>query len=203
MYTPASSDFDVLAYGSPHPGTLTYIRQKFDTLSSALSDRGAAFMADARQVWDQFMGSAAIRKARAVKEKLLGGMYLRNEILTYDSIGQFQSAPPVMQNIIMSEPLIRQMYYDQRIDGYSGSYVDPNPGCIGWDDPTYRMVMNGMLVDHPEHDFHCRIVLDDLPEGVAPLDIDQKSNATGTWEAARAFIEAGKEDITNLLGGWM
>lgn len=203
MYTPASSDFDALAYGTPHPGTMNYIRQKFETLSTTLTDRGMEFMADARQKWDEFMGSAAMRRARAVKEKLLGGTFLRNEVQTYSGIGEFQSATPLMQNVIMSEPLVRQMFYDQRISGYAGSYVDPNPGCIGWDDPQYRMVMNGVLVDDEEHDWHCRIVLDDLPEGIAPYAIDQKSTILNTWATARSFIEAGREDITNLEGGWM
>lgn len=203
MYAPASSDFDALAYGNPHPGTLTYIRQKFDTLSTTLTDVGAQFMADARSKWNEFMGSDALRRARAVKEKLLGGMYLRNEVQTYSGIGQFQSATPMMQNLIMSEPSVRQMFYDQRIDGYSGSYVDPNPGLIGWDDPVYRSVMNGVAVDDKEHDFHIRVVLDDLPEGVAKLAIDQISNALNTFATARSFIEAGMEDITSLTGGWM
>lgn len=203
MYTPAMSDFDALAFGTPHPGTLNYIRQRFDNLSTALSDRGREFMADARVMWDKFMGSAAIRKARAVKEKLLDGMYLRNEIQQYTTIGQFQSATPLMQGYIMACPEVKQMYYDQRLDGYTGSYVDPNPGMVGWDDPAYRMVMNGVAVDHPEHDFHIRVVLDDLPEGVNQLQIDEKMRIMATWDILRSYLEAGKEDPTSQEGGYL
>lgn len=203
MYTPAQSDFNALAFGTPHPGTLSYIRQKFDSLSTALTDRGREFMADARDMWDQFMGSAAMRKARAVKEKLLDGMYLRNEAQYYTTIGQFQSATPMMQGYIMACPEVKQMYYDQRLDGFSGSWVDTNPGAIGWDDPVYRQVMNGIAVDHPEHDFHIRVVLDDLPDNILPLQIDEKVKIMATWETLRGLLDAGQEDPTSQSGGML
>lgn len=203
MYTPSMSDFGALAFGTPHPGTLNYIREKFDNLSTALTDRGREFMADARQVWDQFMGSAAMRKARAVKEKLLDGMYLRNEAQYYTSIGQFQSATPMMMGYIMACPEVKQMYYDQRLDGYTGAWVDPSPGKTGWDDPVYRQVMNGIAVDHPEHDFHIRVVLEDVDDNVRPLQIDEKVKLMATWETLRGFLEEGKADPTSQSGGML
>ncbi|MDR3392245.1 MAG: hypothetical protein P4L77_10985 [Sulfuriferula sp.] len=204
VYTPAASDFDALAFGNPHPGTIEYIQRKFETLPQALSERGAAFMADARQKWDSFMGSDAMRKARAVKERLLGGsIYLPDAAMLYENLSQVQNAGLVMQRYIMSEPTVRKLYHEQRIDGYSTTYVDPQPGRIGEEDYNYRQVMQGAVVDTEDGGWVCRTWVDDVAEGEVALKFDERSSIRGTWDLVRWYVEQGKDDPTSSEGGMM
>jgi hypothetical protein len=203
MYAPAADGFDDLAYGAPHPGTLQYMQQKFETLSTNLSEMGRAFMADARQKWDSLMGSEAMRRARAVKRKLEGALFMRDEVVPMYDLPQLQSAPPVMQRWIMACPEVRDFYHAQRIDGYSTSYVDPFPGQTRDDDYNYRRVMTGVVVDDGDGGWKSRTYLDDLEEGDLPLGLDQKADILHTWDAVRAILAIGREDPTSQSGGWL
>jgi hypothetical protein len=203
MYNPSTDEFDALAYGAPHPGTMQYIRQKFENLSTNLSDVGQQFMSDARQKWDQFMGSEAMRRARAIRDKLKDALYLRDEVHELMTLGGLQSAPPVMQAYLMSEPTIRQRYYDQRLEGYSLTYKDPNQGLVGEDDPIYRRVMQGAVVDTPDGEWMCRTWIDDLPAGEVELAFDQRAAILNSWDAMRAMLDIGKSDPTSQTGGWL
>lgn len=161
-------------------------------------------MEDARQKWDQFMGSDAMRKARAVKERLFGGsVYLPDAAMLYTNLSQLQNAGLVMQRYIMSEPVTRKLYHEQRIDGYSTTYVDPQPGKIGEEDYNYRQVMQGAVVDTEDGGWTCRTWVDDVVEGEVALKFDERSNIRGTWWLARYYAELGKEDHTNQEGGMM
>jgi hypothetical protein len=205
MYVPSTEDFDAMVYSAPHPGTLQYMKQKFDSLSTNLTEMGQQFMAGVRETWERFNGSEAMRRMRAIKRKIGDAMFMRNEIQALTTLGQIQNAPQRMQNLIMSEPTIRTAFYKQRVDGFSATYVDPNPGCIGDFDYNYRRVMTGIVVDDNDGGWKARIYLDhdEIPEGEEPLKIDQQTDALITWDAVKAYLERGKEDPVSQTGGWL
>lgn len=205
VYTPAASDFDALAFGSPHPGTIDYIRRKIETIPAMFNDRGVAFMADMHERWDSFMGSDAMRRARAVKDRLFGGSVYQSDVAfyAYESLSQLQNAGTTMQRYLMSEPLVRKMFHEQRCDGFSGSYVDPFPGMIGEADYNYRQVMQGAVMDTPDGGWHSRTWIDDVAEGDVPLQFDQRAKILTSWELMRWMMENGKEDPTSKEGGFL
>lgn len=205
IYTPATSDFDALAFGSPHPGTIDYIRRKIESIPATFNDRGAAFMADIHERWDNFMGSDAMRRARAVKERLFGDSVYQTQdgIYAYDHLPQVQNAGIVMQKYIMSEPSVRRMYYDQRCDGFSQTYVDPFPGKIGEEDYNYRKVMQGAVTDTKDGGWVARIWIDDVAEGDVPLAFDERAKILTAWETVRWYMENGREDPTSSEGGFL
>lgn len=204
FYNPSMDEFDDLVYSAPHPGTLNYMQQKLNSLSTNLTAMGQQFMSNVRSQWEQFNGSEAMRRMRAAKRKIGDALFMRNEVQALSSLGELQNAQSVMQNIIMSEPTIRSAFYHQRLDGFSATYRDPNPGLIGEDDPLYRKVMSGMVVDDPETgDWKCTIYVDDFEEGDKPFDIDQKVDAQITWEMVKHYWLRGKEDPTSQSGGYL
>ncbi len=203
MYIPVTDDFDAMAYGAPHPGTMQYIAQKFENLSTNLTQFGRDFMADAHSKWDYFMGSEAMRRARAVRSKIEGALFMRNEVQPLHTLSAIQNAAPMMQRWIMSEPTTRQLYHDQRIEGFAGSYVDPFPGEIKDEDYNYRRVMTGVVEEVEDGEWKARIYLDDLLPGDTALAIDQKSDILGSWAAVRALLDYGKEDPTSVTNSMM
>lgn len=203
MYIPATDDFDALVYGEPHRGTMDYIQQKFDTLAQTGGQWAQEFLSSARKAFDGFMGSEAMRRARAVKNKLLDGFFVQDSIKPLFSVGAIQNAGSVMQRYIMSCPEVREMYHEQRIDGFSVTYVDPNPGLSGDDDYTYRRVMDGVVQEAEDGSMHIRFYVEEVEEGDRRLRVDEKSDVLHTWDAVKALLAAGKEDPTSQTGGWL
>lgn len=202
-YNPSSEDFDALVYNAPHPGTLNYMQAKLSSLSSNLTGMGQQFMAGVRETWERFNGSEALRRARAVKRKVQDALFMRNEIQPMSTLGQLQNANLLMQNWIMSEPTVRKAFHMQRCDGFSSTYIDPNPGCIGEDDYNYRQVMQGIVTDTEDGGWKVTVFFDDVKEGGKPLDIEEQSDILVTWDAVKTFLERGKEDPTSAFGGWL
>jgi hypothetical protein len=133
----------------------------------------------------------AIRSAR--------GLLTPNVIQPLVSYEEFQIAQPVMQRYIMAQPDIRQLFFDQRCDGFSDTYVDQQPGKIGETHYDYRRVMNGMMVEEGE-DFVVHHYLDELREGDRELTFHEQVDILSTWQVMSMFMQE-KKDPTNIYGG--
>lgn len=195
-----SDEFNALMYGQKHPGTLQFLQNQVTNISSTLNDAGRSFFAGARDVYERFNGENAMRLARAAMRKA-GSAFQRDEIRPLFTIGEMQQAPLSMQRFIMAEPTIRNMFHQQRCDGYSDTYIDLHPTAVGVDHYDYRRAMNHMVVDSEdeEHEYVCRIFFDDLVDGDRELALDEKVDVLSTWDLMKAFMEKGGEDPTSAF----
>jgi len=191
-----SQDFNALVYGERHPGTIQFLENQVTNFSQSLNEAGKSFFSNARSVFEQFNSETAMRLARAAVRKA-SSLFQKDEIRDIWDLGELQQAPLRMQRFIMAEPTVRQMYIDQRCDGYADTYVDMQPGAIGTEHYDFRRATNGMVMDDEENDWVCRQFHDDLVEGDRELDLEEKVDILNTWEAVRALMAAGREDPTS------
>lgn len=201
--------YDALLYGAnKHPGTVNYLQSQMDTLSNmsqSFLSAGQSFVERAKEVYDRFNSSDAVRKARAAIRKL-GNVFQTNEITDIWDIGGMQNAPPISQRFIMAEPTVRELYHQQRIDGYSETYVDMQPGVVGEDHYDYRRAMNGIvqeIEDDPDYEWKLKIWTEDLYEGDRELSMDEKHDVQMLWHRVRHYIKKGQDDPTSQFGGMM
>lgn len=200
-----SGDFNALVYGQKHQGTLNFLNNQVNQvmeMSKTMTDAGRSFFSTARELFDEFTGSDAVRRARAAVRRA-GSMFQRNEISFISDVGRMQTAPIVMQRWIMAEPTLRGLFHDQRCDGYSESYVDMQPGAVGLQHSDYRRIISGVVMPDDEND--CKITICVEPDGPDNLDdpdptIEQKADILSTWEAIRSVIDHLGEDPTSIYG---
>ncbi len=109
-----------------------------------------------------------------------------------------------MQNYIMANPMIRELYNQQLCDGYSDTYTDIDKNTIGDKHYHYRRVMDAVVQDTTDsegnYDWVSKNYMEDLLEGDRELEIEEKAKVLSTWEVMNAFIKAG-QDPTNPRGG--
>lgn len=196
-----TDDFNALVYGAQaHPGTLNYLENQFSGFSQTLTDAGKQFFSNARQMFEHFHGSEAVRIARAAIRKA-GSLFQRDEIRSIWDLGQLQQAPLTMQRYIMANPVVRERFNQQTCDGYSETYKDWYPNTIGLDHYDYRRVMDGVVQelpeDDPDGDWVCREHIEDLVEGDRALTTEEKADIFSTWDAVEALMEMGGEDPTS------
>lgn len=200
--------FNSLAYGNPHPGTMGFLSQQFENASVALTNTGQRFMSNARDLYERISGSDAMRTLR-VAGRAVRSMWQLDEIRTLNTMDQLQTAPLTMQRWVMAEPTLRREYHQQRVDGYSDSYVDMHPGDVGEAHYDYRRVMDGLVVidEHPDdqgnYNWSATTYFDDYLPDDSELLLEEKIDILDTWSAVRQALAARKQDPTSRYGAML
>ncbi len=198
----AADAFDAMCYGESHPSTVQYLAQQVSHVAETLTDAGRAFMAGARDLFDHYHGSEAMRFARGVLAKVKGAVQNQRIHSIWETV-DFQNASLAMQRWIMANPTVRELYHKQRCDGYSDTYVDMEPGQVKHDHYDYRRVMDGVMLFEPDEETDWKVYqyLDELKEGDRDLEHFEKVDIQNTWNAMDMLLAIAKDDPTSAVGG--
>lgn len=196
-------EFDALIYGRPHPGTLNYLQSQLEQPSPMLTDMARQFFANSQELYERFHGAEAQRLAEAAVRKVKG-IFQPNTVRSLWDLADLQQAPLVMQRWIMAMPEVREMYHQQRVDGFADTYVDVEPGQVAHNHYDWRRVNDGLVVevaDHSDYDWVHRQFYEELHEGDRDLTLEEKVDILNTWDAIQMYLRAGKDDPTSPVGG--
>lgn len=196
----ATNAFDALVYGEKHPATVDYLRGQITQAADLFSGAGKAFYEKALQTFEHFNSNAAINFARNALQKFSGSSTDIQRVLYLGGINQLQGATVLMQRWLMANPQTRERYLDQRLDGYSDTYVNIHNLDIGKTHYDYRRVMDGLMVINDDGDATFTQYFDDLIEGDRDLTLGEKTAIVNSWDAANIFLAMGL-DPTDPQGG--
>lgn len=200
-----SHEFNALVYGQQSPATLSYLRNQVtdyaQSVMAGMSEIGKSFMSGVGQMFEHFNGSEAMRRARAAYRKV-ENLFAIDVIRGLKDIADMQQAMPQIQRIVMAEPTVRQAYLEQRIDGYSGQYLNVYGNDIGESHYDYRRVMDGILHEDKEGFDKFVTYFDDRSEDFE-MTIEDRADALSIWAMAKAYMEIGTEDPTSAWGALM
>lgn len=200
------AEFNALAYQERHPSTIGFLQNQFQNARTVFTEAGERFMSGARELFERFNGDEALRRARALARKVQN-TFQRNEIRAIQDLAGLQAANQVMQRWNMANPTLRTMFHEQRVDGYSDTYVDMHPGRVGDDHYDYRLVTNGMVLKVPkakgeeEEGWKATFYFEEAAEGDRHLDVSEQSDILSTWDYVEAVLKIGEDDPSNQRGG--
>lgn len=193
----ANDYFNTVAYGPRSEEVSNFFLSKVDTLQSIIPDTYANLYQDIRTN-ATYVNSDYLR---AMGENLLahvGSMWKGDNIRPLNTVAELQAAPLSMQEYIMAEPTVRKLFHEQGCDGYSETYVDVEPGCIGQDHSTYRKVHHGITIVHEDDTETTSVYHSDMvDDGYDDLTISNKVDIMTTMAAVKAAVLAGKQDPTS------
>lgn len=191
--TPAA--FDFMIYPQQHPDTYQYLQNQFANISATISDSARRFMEEGKAAVEKFCDGSLERAARATI-RMAKNLINPNVIQSYDTLEEIQSAPPLMQRYIMTDPYLREKFNQQLCAGYSGSYLDMDPGCIREWQYDWRRVNNSIVQFQGEGENEQWVAtsfFEDLREGDRELHFEEKVDILSTLEIARMFAKAGED----------
>lgn len=196
-----TADVNALIYQLPHQNTVNFIQQRMQDASQRIVGAGQQFFNQARDLYDRFAGEAAIRKAKAAK-RAMGSLWDDNEVRTLSNVEELQAANNVMRRWVMANPMIRDMYKKQQIEGYDTLYKDPFPDeASGEDNYDYRRVMNGIVEEFVDTDgednWRATTWIEDLLPEDHELDFLDQNEVLCTWEALENIVRRRKDDPTS------
>ena len=193
--------FDYLTYGGHDNRIERYVSSRIDNLeraSSTLFRAGEDFISKARESFERFYDSEAVRYARAAT-RAVRSIWGSDEIRVFEKLEDIQSMKPRQQRLVMANPMIRALYLKQKIEGYAESYVDNQPGAIGAEHYDYRRLMNGVVEECGEdgEDWRATTYDEELHDGDDFLTPDEQVDALLTNDRTLIFIRQRGKDPTS------
>lgn len=196
----ASDAFDALAFGEKHPSTVDFLRNQYEQVSGLITEAGRAFFDRSRQTFEHFNSNAAIDFARTAINKLVGGAIGIDRVSYLSDLEQLQKATAVMQRWLMANPVVRERYLDQRLDGYSDTYANIHGLDVGWHHYDYRIATQGLgWCDDEDHE-HWTQYEDELREGDRHLTLGEQVDIRDSWAVMNLLLKFG-DDPTDPQGG--
>lgn len=210
--------FNLLVYPEQSSSIQQYIQHQLQTFSSqvsgAVNSYAQTFVDRAKELYDQYNNSAVIQAARATL-RAASAVFHPNSIVMFDSLESLQAASPLMQRYLMADPVVRQYYFDQRIDGYSDTYKNLHGKVSGDQHYDFRRVTDGVVFteqeyaelhgkDYDENDSQYGWISvsysEDMLGGDRELKTFEQHDILSDWQLQRAFLKK-LQDPTNPYGG--
>lgn len=192
--------FRALAYGEQHQNNLDYMRNVVEYGTSTWNASADRFKESIRNTYDRYVSGDAQRRIKAARRQLKG-MFSTNQYRYLRTIGDLQAPPKCMMGYLMAEPTIRRRYKEQRCDGYSGEFVDLYPNHDVKDNPLYRDVMNGIVVETEDGWEATSYAPEIFDEDDVELQFDEQVDIINSWETMASAVLRGEEDPTSRYNG--
>lgn len=202
MYVPDTLYSNALLYGETSPSVREYIQEKAERVSEYARERGYEFMSKVKERWDYYNNSDTLRRMRAIRERTQGAYYSKDIVRELRTLSEIQQAPPVMINLIMADPEIKERYRNQRMAGYGDRYHDPYPSITGQGDYYYRRMDQGM-VHVNETGYTVRNYYEVLQLNDREFDAVEKVMAKNTIERVKYYLALGEEDPSSPEGNYL
>lgn len=180
-------------FGTLSQNTVNYLQTQIQSLANSTSEYSKQLYARSQALFEQVNSDRANQLAEAVLSQVdsMMGLDIIEPLLTID---QLQAAKPIMQNWIMVNPIIRQAMYDGKLEAYSDTYKDPEPGLIGHQMEAYRFLMNGVHVEHETQSSQYSLYVDRDHNKDTHLSMRKLSAIVETQEAAvRAYLDGNRD----------
>lgn len=200
VITGGEDAFKLMAFGLPTQQAINYVENQYDRLRTVLGNAADSFLTSSYATFQKYCGDDAIRLAKAALRKA-EHLFQYDGIQPLTTLAQMQQASKTMQRWIMACPEVRKLYHEQRIDGYSETYQDLQPGFIGEGHTDYEKVINGICRELPEnHESGAEWVSTTYfhtDEEELPLNVGEQVEILTVWDAIRTMFKPGREDPTD------
>ncbi|ANH52335.1 hypothetical protein MADMEL_233 [Erwinia phage vB_EamM_MadMel] len=197
----------LMSNGRPTQGALEYFNNQYQGMLQAAQQVGSVAMQQIYQIathtYENLMQTRPWELAEAALRQTVH-MFDPNTVRQLLNLADMQTAKPIMQRWVMAQPDIRQMYHQQRIDGYSETYEDAQPGMVGADHYDYRRAANGMLQfahteEVPMASWQATTYYERLVEGDNELSFHEKRDIHVTWDACLNLMNTQAYDPTSIF----
>lgn len=188
--------FNALAFGGKPPELRSFFEERLQSIGAGLNNYSEKFKTRTTELFNHLHSDRAVQIAKAALNQVRG-FFKPDVIVNLTTIEDIQVAQSNMRRMVMANPVVRELYHRQRCDGYSDSYVDADPGKIGWDHYDYCRVMDG-IAEVTDVSWKYTSVAHDQRPGDHELDFhDQFSVVAYTWPTLENIMAHAAKDPTS------
>lgn len=187
---------DLMLYGDKSSMLNNYLMNQMANVKPAFNEFSQRVFNSIQNSYN-FINDRLIQYGLRSQMQNNGVNVLDNQFESLMSFEAIQHANVTMQRWIMAHPEIRQLYVNQNIDGYSGTYQNVFGKDVGVNDYNYRRVMDGVVID-TEDSFAIKNYVEDLIPGDRELDHYEKVTILHTYDAINHILDTCQFDFTNV-----
>lgn len=181
-----------LMYKPPSNEVMNYLNTKLDnimTYTQGLSDR---FKNTVQSLYQQAYNSDIIN---AAKRYLSQSDYALQQDMIYTvPYDRCHEANLIMQQYIMAEPTLNNLYRKNMCHGFQGTYFDPEPGTFGKNRMDYQRVMSGVLqFEKTDDDKELAYINYYSNTDEIELTHSERTAILDTWHEVARMIAEGKD----------
>lgn len=192
-----SSTFGAMIFGTPSQSSLDYMHTTGNMFTASLNQYAQTFYQNYSDAYRRISYTEDLQLIKAAM-RAADNYMLPNRIMHYTSIGELQNAAPIMQSWIMANPVVRELWFSNQLDGYSGSYTNWYGNAVGMDHVEYQAAVNGVYRD-VDGMMQCEI----YPLCPHEMEIQDQVQILGTWIEIEDYIKRKKEDPTSRFNSFM
>lgn len=169
--------------------------EKYENLSGWLGDT----LTSVKDAHKNFMDSRMWEFSNRINGK--DGQYVgRFEIGYLSEVKYQQQATGFMRDYIMANPLLMELYNQERVNGYDGDFSALCSG-IGTENYYYNKANDGMLNFDKEANTLTRTNFTSSRDSMTHLTFKERVDIHRTWQATNLHIAANLFDPTSIMGG--
>lgn len=197
----ATSAFTRAASGSMTDGSaavfntfMTTFYEKYDNLSGWLGET----VQSVKDAHSSFMNSRLWEFSNRVNGK--DGQFVgRFEIGYLSEVEYQQQATGFMRDYIMANPLLMELYQDDRVSGYGGDFSALCSG-IGRDNYFFNKTQDGAVLFDAEEKTLNRTAYTSSRDNLSHLSFSERVDIHRTWQATNLHIAKNLFDPTSIAG---
>ena len=193
VFIGSPEDASAALFTSPSNAAMAYINQSVNNFMSYGSSIPSAIGSTIKQKHQELVNSSLSRKVEAMRYKI-NNLWSDDVIRTMHSIGDIQQTPDVMVRWVMANPTIRNLYHQDRVEGFGDRYVDREPQYVGSNQYDYRRIMDGVVCVNKDTDtasyttYHEEMIDNDVV-----LTSIEKASVKMAWDIIENGIEEGDD----------
>ena len=187
---------DVMAGGRLDESAQEWFQQQAYALQNTVSGAAQQFFNQARDMYQTVSDTQAMQMLRNLTSRR-NTVWSDSLVMALKSLEQMQTAGPVMQRYIMANPVARERYLNDTLEGYGDSYNNVHGDAIGHTHIDYRQVTNA-LVEATDNGWVARNYFEF--SDTTALSQSDRLNILNTWDLLEHYLDEGDEDPTSPYG---
>lgn len=197
-YILGDGDADVIhasTHGMMSRNDLDFFRDRIDRTVRTAGSFASRYLQRAKDALDNFDFTSIRDRVENMRDRF-GKRWDEDRILPLVDLGDFQNAKPMNRAIVMAHPRYRKLWYEGRVDGYDGLYLDDERDSIGREHDMYRKIYNGSYAESVEGEdtFVTYLGIADEKTGVEDFTQTQKETARDNHITLDELLNRGKQD---------
>ena len=192
--------FQAMTFGTPARETYNYFDQMNISWDRSLTDTARSHFAEVEQYYQVISADDAIAALRNL-ESGLDHLSLPNRIIPLRNLDELQHAPDAMLPWLMANPLAREMFTENRIEGYGDRLLDLYGDLLGDTTPLYQAAVNGVRRECGVDDWRMEIFPEVKCDNNMQLDMSDQLAIINAWDSLEHHLKEEDRDPTSPFNG--
>ena len=186
VYSGGDDTLGALLYKPPSQHVVDYFKTSMSNIISSGANLGKQFMDVVTDIYKNSYSEEAVKHSKNLIN--MTSMHTRDDVIFAVSVDNYRPNLE-MQKYIMSLPMVDNMVYTQRFDGFSSTgYIDLEPDNHGTERHSYMAVMTGVIDMETEEDsFAIQYSFGDEVVNTE-LEFSEKISVLNTWDSVKKLI---------------